>query len=233
MDKKVLVFTLILLVVLSAVALASNDIATAQEPNQDSFNKIDHNTEEGPATDSPWKLTPTKMIAGAAIAAIFFSWYATCAVQKAARGELIMQISNTHGSLEMLKAMMRLIWWVEEKEEDPREDWLETFRKLRKNRDRYSEIKQVDEDRRKVLNYYEAIDTIKKYHLLSKKIVKSLHIEHQELLYKRVVRPLTNQIEPKVTKEWPELTVNYPEGYLVKQKLRDIEQKKINDQKRK
>ncbi len=183
-----------------------------------------------------WKLSSTQIIAVVAVLGIalstVFSLRATTIARKAAQGELIMKIQNIYNSSEMLKAMMGLVWWVEKKEEEG-EDWLETFKKLRKNRDRYHEIRPVDRDRRKFSNYYEAIEIIKKQHLLSPKTVKRLCSESQELLYKMIVRPLTEQIETKVTKEWPELTVDYPEGYYAKRKLRDIEQKKINDQKKK
>lgn len=208
MDKKALVFALILLALLSAVALASNDIPTAQEQNQDSFSRIDNNTEEGPATDLLWRLIPTIIIAGAAVTAIGFSWYATRAVRKAAQGELITQITNTYGSPEMLEAMMGLVWWVDKKEEEG-EDWLETFEKKRNKRVCYPDIEKMDKYRRKFLNHYEAFNILKGHGLLSEKIVKDLRSENQELFYKRIVGPLTDRIKPKITKEWPKRTVNY------------------------
>lgn len=120
MDKKVLVFALILLALLSAVALASNDIAAAQEQNQDSFSKTDNNTGESPTTDFSWQLIFTGTIAVAAVVGILFSiklsMRATAAARKAAQGELVMKISNTYGSPKMLEAMMRLVWWVEKEE---------------------------------------------------------------------------------------------------------------------
>lgn len=236
MNKKVLVFALILLVLLPAVVLASNDIATAQEQNQDSFSKTDNNTEKKPATDFSWQLIFTGIIAVVAVIGILFSiglsMRATAAARKAAQGELVMQISNTYGSPKMLEAMMRLVWWVEQKEEDPREDWLKTFRERRKNCDRYSEIAQVDKDRRKFSHYYGAFNILEKYGLLDKEIVKDLR-SGKQVFYEMIVGPLTDQIKIKVTEEWPKLTVNYQEDYLAKQKLRDIEQKKINDQKKK
>ncbi len=234
MDKKVLVFALILLVVLSAVALASNDIAIAQEQNQANVSKTDNSTKEKAATDFSLQEIFTGIIAMAAIIAIVssisFSLRATAAAHKAAQGGLIMQIGDLYGSPEMLEAMMRLIWWVDKKEEEGK-DWLEIFGKERNKRTRDCEIAQVDKDRRKFLNYYEAINTAKARGLLDEKIAK--RSENQELFYKMIVGPLTNQIKPKVTEEWPELTVDYPEGYYAKRKSRDIEQKKINDQKKK
>ncbi len=179
MEKKVLVFTLILLGLLLANALL-------------------------------WKLSSTEIIAGAAVIAIGVSWHATYIVRKAAQGELVIQIGKIYGSPEMLEAMMRLIWWVEKEEKKSKEEnWLETFRELRKDCDRYCEIEQVDKDRRMFLDHYEAFEILEKYGLLSKKIVKDLRSENQELFYKRVVRPLTDKIETKVTKEWPRLTVDY------------------------
>ncbi len=226
MDKKVLVFALILLVVLPAVALASNDIATAQEQNQDSVNKIDINIGESPATDSPRGLISTMIIAGAAVVGILISIglsiWATAVTRKAARGELIMKIKDVEGSAKMLNDMMYLVGWVEERDKDGK-DWLKEFGELRRDSSRYCQIKKVDECRRMFSYYYTGINLLEKYKLLGKDMVKDLLSEPQKDFYEQLVKPLTEQIEVRVTKEWPELTVDYPEGYKAMRKLWDIE----------
>ena len=234
MNKKV--FALILLVVLSAVALASNEISAAQEQNQVGISKIDDNTEEKSATGSPWKLTPTVIIAVAAVIGVGlstrFSLHATTIVRKTARGELIMKIKKAEGSAGMLDAMMYLVGWVEERDKDGI-DWLKEFRDLRRDSSRYCQIKKVDECRRMFSYYYTGMNILKKHGLLSENMVNDLLSTHQKDFYEQLVKPLTEQIEVRVTKEWPELTVDYPEGYKAMRKLWDIEQKKINAQKKK
>jgi len=130
------------------------------------------------------------------------------ASHKAREGQIVVEIIETYGSAKMLNAMMYLVRWVEERE-NKRINWLDEFRDARRDSSRYNEIKEVDECRRIFLNHYDAIDVLKDQGLLSKKIVKSLRSVNQERFYKTIVRPLTDQIEVKVTEEWPTLTVNY------------------------
>ncbi len=240
MDKKVLVFALIFLVLFSAVALASNDTLVTQKQNQDNSNELEDDTGEKRSLLEvilPSLLTMPIIII-ALLTAIASSRSASAAEKavkashKAREGQMVMKIKDVEGSAQMLNTMVYLVGWVEERDKDGI-DWLKEFGDSRQDSSRYCQIKKVDECRRMFHYHYVGINILKKHGLLSEDMVKDLRSTHQKDFYEQLVKPLTDQIVVKVTKEWPELTVDYPEGYFAKRKLRDIEQKKINGQKKK
>ena len=212
-SKKLLVFALILLVLFSAVALASNDIPITQEQNQDSSSELDNDTGGKPSL--LLNILPTVLtiviIVIAAYAAVASSRSASAAYKaveashKAREGQMVAEIKDVYGSAKTLNAMMYLIRWVEERE-NKGINWLDEFRDSRRDSSRYNQIKEVDECRRMFHHYYAAIDILKDHDLLSENIVKDLRSKNQKDFYERLVKPLSDQIEIKVTEEWPKLT---------------------------
>ena len=118
------------------------------------------------------------------------AWRTAIETRKTVLVQILLQITDTYSSPEMLEAMQNLRKWKEQNGPD----FAKLFGQLRHQN--YERIEQLDKDRRRISHYFYRIKLLLQAGLLNKNLVKELVTEKQVDFLLKIIEPLERVIDP-------------------------------------
>jgi len=134
-----------------------------------------------------------------AVGAALAAWRSAKAAQQSAEetrktglAEIIIQITDTYSSPEMLSGMIDLRSWKDRHQTD----FAKKFAEMRNDRDEYAKIEQLDKDRRRYSHHFHQIRIMLDSGVVNESFVKQLVSPEQVDFLLEVVQPLEEAINP-------------------------------------
>jgi len=125
-----------------------------------------------------------------AVGAALAAWRSAKETQKTVLAQILMQITDAYSSPEMLPGMLRLRNW----QQQHGSDFAKKFGEMR--RSDYSEIEQIDKDRRRYSHHFHKIRLLLDAGVVNESFVKKVVSHDQVDFLLEVIEPLEEALNP-------------------------------------